>query len=303
MTTKQHREIMYGINGPKGGGLSKTGSVLDVASIAILAGLKVGLIDADRSTGALSTALENSDALCEKLTEENDIAAKIMSKYADCDIILQDNGALGISEPKIMGPTAEIIESVGLDNVRLFLNQIPHKSGMIDDLKQIYLIYQWLPNKYIFQVNIDGGGAFDPLKEPLLHAPIIEIPHLTASQINVYSSRKVLPSDLLLDPPPNQQLVCKQLAGRLLQIALSNEFAKRIGAEAAIPVLRRMSEGAPVLVMPKAYVSNDDALSEYISLQRHYRNAMSAETDQLRIQHLKQSQIHEGKYNDLKTLL
>lgn len=287
-------------NGGKAGGISKTGSMMDVASIAILARLDVGFIDADRSTGALTKALGNSQFPVEKLVDESGIAAKIFAEYKDCDFVFQDNGAIGIADPSIMGITSEIIQAVGINNSCLCLNLIPHKSGVIEDISQIFAIYHWLKNRRIFHVNIDGSGKFDALPELLARAPITEIPHLTASQIDVYSRLKILPAELLLSPPMDRQLVCKQIASRLLQIAQSNNFAAFLGAEAAIAVLQAMAVDAPRYVMPDGFVSSDEALREYNDLQIYNNKALFADTEQLRIQHLNQSRRHLQRFNELK---
>ena len=257
-------------NGPAGNCATKTAALMDAASIALVAGLKIGLVDGGQPSRALTEALENSKIPVENFDDEYGDGTKILEKYRNADIIFQDNGDTGLMDQTTMAPAVEIIRSVGISNSCLFLNQTPLNPGLANNIEKACGRYNWVSKRLL---RIDTYSSvkdddFRPLPESGLQIPVVSFPYLNVSQVDVYTSRKILPAELLQNPPANFQLVCKQIARRLLNIAQSNNFAAFLGAGAAIPKLQAMAAGAPEYAMVDGYISDDDALFEYNGFQR-----------------------------------
>ena len=257
------------INGPVGACSTKTLALMDAASIAIIAGLKIGLVDGGQPSRALTEALKNSQYPVEQIGNESGDGTKIMEKHRNVDIIFQDNGDTGLMDSTTILPTTEIIRSIGINNSCLFLNQTPLNGRVVKDIEKACETYHWV-SKRILRIDTYSGvkDDFHPLPESASQIPIVSFPYLNASQVHVYSSRKILPAELLLNPPANFQLVCKQIALRLLDIAQSNNFAHFLGAGAAIPKLQAMAAGAPEFTMVDGFMPSDDVLFEYNGFQK-----------------------------------
>ena len=289
------------INGPVGVCSTKTLALMDAASIAIIAGLKIGLVDGGQPSRALTEALKNSQYPVEQFGHESGVGTKIMEKYRSVDIIFQDNGDTGLMDRTTILPTTEMIKSIGINNSCLFLNQTPLNRRVVEDIEKACETYHWV-SKRILRIDTYSGvkDDFHPLPESASQIPVVSFPYLNASQVHVYSSRKILPAELLLNPPADFQLVCKQIAERLLHIALSNDFAAYLGAEAAIPQLQAMAAGAPEYAMVASSVSSDDALFEYNGFQKCSHKTMILDAGPQYLQRCVKCDAHLRKFLELK---
>ncbi len=289
------------INGPVGVCSTKTLALMDVASIAIIAGLKIGLVDGGQPSRDLTEALKNSKYPVEKFGNEYGDGTKILDKYRSADIIFQDNGDTGLVDRATMIPAAEIIKSVGIRNSCLLLNQTPLNQGVANDIEKACETYNWV-SKRVLRIDTYSGvkDDFHPLPELASQIPVVSFPYLNASQVDVYASRKILPAELLLNSPADFQLVCKQIALRLLDIAQSNNFAQFLGAEAAIPKLQAMAASAPEYAMVDGFVSSDDSLFEYNGFKRCGHKTMVVGAGQQYLQSCVKCDEHLHKFLELR---
>ena len=125
-------------NGPQAGGISKTAGAMQSSAIAIIAGLRVGFIDADSTTAALSTLVEPTSYTLLKLTDDADFTQLAHQTFAGHDLVFIDFGAAQLSNRETIMPTIGVMDAFGgFQNCALILNQIPHKTGLTADLIRI----------------------------------------------------------------------------------------------------------------------------------------------------------------------
>lgn len=268
-------------NGPQGGGLAKSEGVMQSSSIALLAGLRVGFIDADSTTAATSLSVDPARHTVLKLTDEADFTRRAQAAFAGFDLIFIDFGAAQLSNPDTILPTLSVMEAFGgMQNCALVLNQIPHKTGLTADLNRIGTFFSSRVQIRIARHNIDGTGQFEDLPPALSAFPIHYIERFPPNLNDLWRSRRLLPAELIMDPPQDHELATAKIAQHLLRIAESNQFAEWLGAAAALPRLREAAARALQYTPPlPAHQLTNAAVSAYDGLQRAMQNVLHAASD------------------------
>lgn len=160
-------------NGPQAGGIAKSAGAMQSSAIALMAGLRVGFIDADSTTAAMSTLVDPARHTVLKLTDDADFAQRAQRTFAGFDLVFIDFGAAQLSNPETILPTLGVMEAFGgAQNCALILNQIPHKTGLTADLNRIGIFFSPRAQIRIARHNIDGTGKFDALPESLASFPV-----------------------------------------------------------------------------------------------------------------------------------
>lgn len=302
MVTREFRLRMQmpGIiaNGPQAGGIAKTEGHIQTSSIALLAGLRVGFIDADRTTEAISIAVDPHRHRILKLNNEPDFVQTAEQAFNGYDLVLVDFGAAQISDPETILPTLALMDAFGgRDNCALVLNQIPHKAGLENDLKRIAGFFAPRAQIRVAQVNINGTGKFGSLPEELGFYPTHYVPQMSPDLADLWRSRKLLPSDLILEPPADYGLAVAKIAEHLLQIAESNGYAAWLGAAAAVPKLREAARSAlPDVPSVPAERLTDGAIREYNGTTRAIDDLFTAVSDADCVSVVRRAQRHYNAY-------
>ncbi len=245
---------------PQAGGIAKTEGTMQAASIAILAGLKVGFIDADSTTAATSMIVGRSGYSVMKMDGEPDFADRAQSMFAQHDLVFVDFGAAQLSSPETMLPMLSLMDRFGgRDNCALILNQIPHKTGLSADLARIGGFFAPRVQLRIGRHNIDGSGQFADLPSALQRLPLHHVEQIAPALCDLWRERGILHADLINSPPPGYERATAKVAQHLFHIADSNGFAEWLGAADALPVLRTAAQGALRYVPrePAAVLTND----------------------------------------------
>ncbi len=239
-------------SGSKAGGSAKTSILLATASLALLAGMRVGIIDADATgTSAISHRVQRPDVLVVPLVKGTHVS-KLFDQFASFDLILFDVGANELTSEQTFLPLMRLVAQLGgrNGNAAMLVSQIPHKSNIIDDISRAADELGDLLDIRIVQQNLDGTAAFDALPPTLTALPRYEVPHLTPSVLNMSLKRGWLPADLIANGVHGYQRVRGTWAAHLLHIAMSGGFAHWLGLDTALPVLTEISQLAPFRQVP-----------------------------------------------------
>ncbi|MCI4652609.1 hypothetical protein [Sphingomonas aquatilis] len=239
-------------SGSKAGGGAKTSVLLATTSLALLAGLRVGIIDADATgTRAISHRVQHPDVPVVPL-ERGASASALLDQLADRDLILFDVGANELTNEQTFLPLATLSHRLGGrdGNAGMLVTQIPHKANIVDDMAKAVDALGDLLDMHIVQQNVDGTGAFDALRATLAALPRHGVPHLSPTVLNMPLGRGRLPADLIRDGVPGYQRLRGMWAAHLLCLAISGDFAHWLGLEAALPVLKQVAQLAPRRALP-----------------------------------------------------
>lgn len=246
------------VSGSKAGGSAKTSLLLATTSLALLAGLRIGIIDADATgTSAISHRVQHPDVPVIPLVDGTPVSA-LLDQFAGCDLILFDVGANELTSERTFLPLMKLtIRLGGRDgNAAMLVSQIPHKSNIIDDMTGAVDALGDLFDIHIVQQNVDGTGTFDALPPTLAVLPRHEVPHLTPTVLNISLGRGRLPADLIRDGAPRYERLRDLWAAQLLRIAMSGSFAHWLNLEAALPVLEQVAQLAPRRALPPRVIAS-----------------------------------------------
>lgn len=250
---RQHADLpMLLASGSKAGGSAKTSVLLATTSLALLAGLRVGIIDADATgTSAISHRVQLPDVPIIPLVEGMALPT-LLDQLGDRDLILFDVGANELTTPRTFIPLMRLVARLGgrNGNAAMLVSQIPHKSNIIDDLTRAVDALDDLLQIHIVQQNVDGSGAFDALPPTLAALPRHQVPHLTPTVLNMSLGIGWLPVDLIRDGLPGYEQLRGLWAAHLLSLATSGNFARWLSLDAALPVLKQAAQLAPRRALP-----------------------------------------------------
>ncbi|MFD1103674.1 ParA family protein [Sphingobium olei] len=285
-------------NGPQAGGIAKSAGVIQSSAIALLAGLRVGFIDADSTTAATSSLVDQSRHTVLKLTDDADFTDLAQRTFAGFDLVFIDFGAAQLSNPETILPTLGIMDAFGgAANCALILNQIPHKTGLTADLNRIGSFFSPRAQIRIARHNIDGTGKFEDLPAALASFPVHYVDNFPPNVDDLWRSRHLLPSDLIDAPPPGYELATAKIALHLLRIAESGNFAEWLGASAAIPKLRAAAEDALKYTPPlPAEQLTNAVLTAYDGLQRAMHKVLHAHSDVDCVTSAREAQHYDREY-------
>ncbi len=245
-------------SGSKAGGSAKTSVLLATTSLALLAGLRVGIIDADAAgTSAISHRVQHPDVQVIPLVEGTRVPA-LLDQFADRDIILVDVGANELLQERTFATLARLAQRIGGrdGNAAMLVSQIPHKANIIDDMRGTVNALGDLLDIHIVQQNIDRTRAFETLPPSLATLPRHEVPYLTPAVLNMALPTGWVPADFIRHGLYDYERLRGQWAAHLLHIATSNGFAHWLGIDAAIAVLTQIAPLAPRHPLP-LHVSAD----------------------------------------------
>lgn len=253
MRLRKHADLpMLLASGSKAGGSAKTSVLLATTSLALLAGLRVGIIDADATgTSAISHRVQHPDVPVIPLVESTQVSA-LLDDLTDRDLILIDVGANELTNERVFLPLIRLVTRLGgrNGNAAMLVSQIPHKSHIIDDMTGAVNALGDLLDIHIVQQNIDGTGAFDDLPPTLAMLPRHEVPHLAPTVLNIPLGPSQLPADFIRDGVPGYQRLRGMWAAHLLHIATCGDFAQWLSLEAGLPLLKRVAQLAPRRALP-----------------------------------------------------
>jgi hypothetical protein len=243
---------MFVINGGKFGGGGKTNLTLATASIALLAGLRVGIIDADaEGTRAISTRVRRPDIPVIPLLAGSKISS-ILDALKDRDLILFDVGAGELTNERTLVPLLSLANHVGgtAGNAAMLVCQIPHKSNVLNDMERTVDSLGDMLEMHIVQQNIDGTGAFDKLPATLHDFPRHSVPHLAPTILNMALPTGWLAADFIREGLSGYERLRGAWAWHLHRIANSNAFAHWLSIDGALPILERISRSRPRRTLP-----------------------------------------------------
>lgn len=285
-------------NGPQAGGIAKSEGVMQSSSIALLAGLRVGFIDADSTTAATSLSVDPERHTVLKLADDADFSRLAQATFNGFDLIFIDFGAAQLSNPETILPTLGVMDAFGgHQNCALVLNQIPHKTGLTADLNRIGSFFSPRAQIRIARHNVDGSGKFEDLPDALAGFPIHYVDHFQPNLNDLWRSRRLLPSDLIMNPPQRYELATAKIAQHLLRIAESNGFAEWLGAAAAVPKLREAAAKAVQYTPPLAAPHLTNAtVSAYDGLQRAMQKVLHAASDEDCLLFAREAQNYNREY-------
>ena len=253
MRLRRHADLpMLLASGSKAGGSAKTSVLLATASLALLAGVRVGIIDADATgTSAISYRVQRPDVQVIPLIEGTQVSA-LLDQCAAFDLVLFDVGANELTSERTFVPLMKLVARLGGrdGNAAMLVSQIPNKSNITDDLTKAVDVFGDLLDIHIVQQNVDGTGTFDDLPPALAALPRHEVPHLTPTVLNISLGRSRLPVDLIRDGSPGYERLRGAWAAHLLHIATSGGFARWLSLDAALPVLEQVARAAPSQPLP-----------------------------------------------------
>ncbi|USU11339.1 hypothetical protein NF701_12355 [Sphingomonadaceae bacterium OTU29THOMA1] len=253
MQLRKHAGLpMLLASGSKAGGSAKTSVLLATTSLALLAGLRVGIIDADANgTSAISHRVQRPDVQIIPLVDGTQVPT-LLDELEGCDLILFDVGANELLQEQTFATLADLAHRVGGcdGNAAMLVSQIPHKANIIDDMRGTVNALGDLLDIHIVQQNVDGTGAFDDLPPTLAMLPRHAVPHLTPTVLNISLGRGRLPADFIRDGVPGYQRLRGMWAAHLLHIATCGDFARWLGLEAGLPLLKRVAQLAPRRALP-----------------------------------------------------
>lgn len=253
MRLRQHADRpMLLASGSKAGGSAKTSVLLATTSLALLAGLRIGIIDADATgTSAISHRVQRPDVSVIPLAEGTHVPA-LLHQLAGCDLILFDVGANELTSERTFIPLMRLVALLGgpNGNAAMLVSQIPNKANIIDDMARAADQLGDLIDIHIVQQNVDGTAAFDDLPPALAALPRHEVPHLTPTVLNMSLGRGRLPADLIRDGALGYERLRGLWAEHLLRVATSGDFARWLNLEAALPVLKQVAQLAPCRALP-----------------------------------------------------
>jgi hypothetical protein len=254
-------------SGSLSGGVAKSESIYVAASIALLAGLTVGFIDGDAATGALLKRLDPALYLVRPLSA---IATFRDEMFATFDIVMLDFGAGKLGDGDVLMTALPLFQYAGRTNSGMMISQIPNKAGIVEDMTKIATLFDPVAQLHLVRHNVDGSNNFAPIDPRLLALPAHDVPQLDPNLADLWRSRKILPADFTLQPPPGYERAAASVAQHLLAVATSNDFAWWLGAEAAIPKLQLAAVNAPRFIPPvaSALLTNDviDAYDRYYQM-------------------------------------
>lgn len=234
-------------SGPQSGGIAKSESMYIAASIASLAGLKVGFIDADEATGALFKRLDPDRYDVKPLSA---VATSRDNMFASFDIVMLDFGAGKLGDGEVLMTALPLFQYTGPTNSGMMISQIPNKAGIVEDMTKIATLFDPVTQLHIVRHNVDGSNNFATINPRLTTLPTHDVPQLDPNLADLWRSRRVLPSDFMLHPTSGYERAAAKIAQHLLAVATSNDFAWWLGAEAAIPMLQRAAVNAPPFIPP-----------------------------------------------------
>jgi hypothetical protein len=253
MKLRKHADLpMLLASGSKAGGSAKTSVLLATTSLALLAGLRIGIIDADATgTSAISHRVQHPDIQVIPLVEGTQVSS-LLDQFAAFDLVLFDVGANELTSERTFIPLMRLVARLGGrdGNAAMLVSQIPHKSNIVDDLTKAVDVFGDLLDIHIVQQNVDGTGAFDALPPTLAMLPRHEVPHLTPTVLNMSLGRGRLPANFIRDGVPGYQRLRGMWAAHLLHIATCGDFARWLGLEAGLPLLKRVAQLAPRRALP-----------------------------------------------------
>ncbi|HIV78930.1 MAG TPA: hypothetical protein H9899_15540 [Candidatus Sphingomonas excrementigallinarum] len=291
-------------SGSKAGGSAKTSVLLATASLALLAGLRVGIIDADATgTSAISHRVQRPDVQVIPLVEGIQVSA-LFNQCATFDLVLFDVGANELTNERTFVPLMKLVARLGGrdGNAAMLVSQIPNKSNITDDLTKAIDMFGDLLDIHIVQQNVDGTGDFDDLPPALAALPRHEVPHLTPTVLNIPLGRGWLPADLIRDGFPGYERLRGAWAAHLLHFATSGGFARWLGFDAALPVLEQVTRAAPSQPLPRnvpAHRLTDEVVDCWEEFVDSLASIRSASNDCDLLAAAKRFQASDARYETL----
>jgi hypothetical protein len=271
-------------SGSKAGGGAKTSVLLATASLALLAGLRVGIIDGDATgTRAISHRVQHPDVPVIPLNRGAPASA-LLAQFADRDLILFDVGANELTNEQTFLPLMTLARRIGgrEGNAGMLVTQIPHKANIVDDMALALDALGDLLDIHIVQQNVDGTGAYDALPPSLAMLPRHTVRHLTPTVLNMSLGPNRLPADFIRDGAPAYQRLRGLWAAHLLYIASSGGFAHWLGLEPALPVLEQVARLAPRRALPPKITAQrltDDVVDGWAEVHDAHDQLLSADGD------------------------
>jgi hypothetical protein len=269
---RKHADLpMLLASGSKAGGGAKTSVLLATTSLALLAGVRVGIIDADATgTSAISHRVQHPDVPVIPLVEGTPVSA-LLDQLVRCDLILFDVGANELTSERTFIPLMRMVARLGGrdGNAAMLVSQIPNKANIVDDMVRAADKLGDLLDIHIVQQNVDGTGTFDALPQMLAALPRHAVPHLTPTVLNMSLGRGRLPADLIRDGAPGYDRLRGLWAAHLLRVAMSGDFAQWLNLEAALPVLKQVAQLAPRRALPPRIPASqltDDVIDGWASV-------------------------------------
>lgn len=245
-------------SGSKAGGSAKTSVLLATTSLALLAGLRVGIIDADATgTGAISHRIQHPDVPVIPLVERTPASA-LLDQLAGRDLILFDVGANELTSERTFIPLMKLVARLGsrAGNAAMLVSQIPNKANIVDDMARAADQLGDLLNIHVVRQNVDGTADFKDLPPTLARLPRHEVPHLAPTVLNMSFACNQLPADFIRSDVPGYQRLRGMWAAHLLHLAISGDFAKWLGLEAGLPLLKQVALLAPRRALPAKVIAS-----------------------------------------------
>lgn len=301
---KRADQPMLLASGSKAGGGAKTSVLLATTSLGLLAGLRVGIIDADATgTRAISHRVQHRDVPVIPL-ERGVTASTLLDQLADRDLILFDVGANELTNEQTIFSLWALADRVGgrAGNAGMLVTQIPHKANIVDDIERAVEALGDLLDVHIVQQNVDNTGAFDALPATLAALPRHGVPHLLPTVLNMPLGPDRLPAEFIRDGIPGYQRLRGLWAAHLLHIATSGSFAHWLGIESALPVLEQVARAAPSQPLPRnvpARRLTDEVVDCWAALVDALASISSANNDCDLLAAAKRVQASNARYDRL----
>ncbi|WP_267433848.1 hypothetical protein [Sphingomonas sp. GM_Shp_1] len=291
-------------SGSKAGGSAKTSVLLATTSLALLAGSRVGIIDADATgTSAISHRIQHRDVPVIPLVESTPVSA-LLDQFAGCDLILFDVGANELTSPRTFKPLVNLVNLIRKrdGNAAMLVSQIPNKANIVDDMTGAVDALGDLLDIHIVQQNVDGTGAFDDLPPKLAMLPRHEVPHLTPTVLNISLGRGRIPADLIRYGSRGYERLRGAWAAHLLHVATSGDFARWLGLDAALPLLEQTARAAPSQPLPRsvpAHRLTDEVVDCWDEFVHSLASIRSATNDRDLLAAAKRFQASDAHYETL----
>ena len=239
--------------GPNAGGSNKSKTAKYLASIAMAAGHKVMLVDADPGIGSLSGSLAVGQyAVYEFPTEESaTYGASILAqaKALGATFIIIDLGANEMLRGTMSRTVKAMLEHAKAAGCRTYviLSLIPFKVGMEDDADNFGSRFRSVATIVTFYHGREKGGDFtkiDALQDTFdLTA---EVPSDELAIVGLIAGERVLPLDFARSPQPGFSIAAAWAAQNLLKFAQQDSIKLMLGSSAAWPELEQLAQKAPL---------------------------------------------------------